>query len=163
MKKAIIALYFIVLALAGWLGYACCCNLSFNPDSSAGLIVSALGIMVTLLIGWQIYKSIQFDEAIKRTDDLHHIANAYLEFAIGMTELREHPERTFRQCVVALERLNNAREAEYENIFMAMEAIAEEPSFMLSAEEKNRALSALRLSKQEGTEDLIKKIKKWGA
>ena len=61
MKKAIIVLYFIVIGLGGWLGYACYCNLSFDPESSAGLFVSVLAILVTLLVTWQIFTLIDME------------------------------------------------------------------------------------------------------
>lgn len=65
MKKAIIILYFIVIGLGGWLAYACYCNLSFDPDKSAGLFVSVLGVMVTALVGWQAFNAIEMRDAIK--------------------------------------------------------------------------------------------------
>lgn len=75
MKKAIIILYLIVIGLAGWLGYACFCNLSFAPESSAGLFVSVLGILVTLLVTWQIWATIHSD---RRIEDLR----AYIDIEI---------------------------------------------------------------------------------
>lgn len=87
MKKAIVILYILVLVLAGWLGYACYCNLSFNSDSSAGLLVSALGVMVTLLVAWQIYSTIEAERKISSLhSDLttqHHYVDARIHFTQG--------------------------------------------------------------------------------
>lgn len=68
MKKAIYILYVIVFALAGWFAYICYRDLRFDADSSAGIIVSILGIMVTSLIGWQIYSVINLKEIQKALD-----------------------------------------------------------------------------------------------
>ena len=87
MKKAIIILYFIVIGLAGWLGYACYCDLSFDPDSSAGVIISSLGVMVTLLVAWQIYSTIEADRKIASIKNEltthHHYVNARIHFTQG--------------------------------------------------------------------------------
>ena len=68
MKKAIYILYVIVFALAGWFASVCYRDLRFDADSSAGIIVSILGIMVTSLIGWQIYSVINLKEIQKALD-----------------------------------------------------------------------------------------------
>ncbi len=66
MKKAVVVLYVVVIVLAVWLSYACFCNLSFDPDKSAGLLVSALGVMVTALVGWQVFNAIENVKTLKR-------------------------------------------------------------------------------------------------
>lgn len=71
MRKAVIILYFLVFGLGGWLGYACYCNLSFDADSSAGIIVATLGVMVTVLIGWQVFNAIEIRSAINQMNDLN--------------------------------------------------------------------------------------------
>lgn len=87
MKKAIIILYIIVIGLAGWLGYACYCDLSFDPNSSAGVIISSLGVMVTLLVAWQIYSTIEADRRIASIKDEltthNHYVNARIHFTQG--------------------------------------------------------------------------------
>lgn len=89
MKKAIVILYLIVIGLGGWLGYACYCDLSFDPNSSAGLLVSVLGIMVTLLVAWQIYSTIEADRKISSLrNDLttqHHYIDARIHFTQGQS------------------------------------------------------------------------------
>lgn len=66
MKKSITILYLIVAFLAVWLGYACFCNLRFDSDSSAGLIVASLCGIVTLLIGFQIYNAIEIKKEVRK-------------------------------------------------------------------------------------------------
>lgn len=87
MKKAIIILYIIVIGLAGWLGYACYCDLRFDPNSSAGVIISSLGVMVTLLVAWQIYSTIEADKRIASIKDEltthNHYVNARIHFTQG--------------------------------------------------------------------------------
>lgn len=68
MKRAVIILYIIVIGLAGWLSYACYCNLDFNSDKTAGIIITTLSIMVTLLVGWQIFSAIEIRSTIARHD-----------------------------------------------------------------------------------------------
>ena len=71
MRNAIIILYIIVIILTGWLGYACFCNLEFDPNNSAGIIVAALGVMVTLLVGWQIFSLINLKRVEENVSDVH--------------------------------------------------------------------------------------------
>lgn len=66
MKRYITILYLIVAFLAIWLGYACYCNLRFDSDSSAGLIVASLCGIVTLLIGFQIYNAIEIKKEVRK-------------------------------------------------------------------------------------------------
>lgn len=162
MKKAIIALYVIVICLFAWVTYACICNLKFCPENSAGVIVASLGVMVTFLVGWQIWKSIEYDKAINRIADLEHILMGYFEFSIGMTALAVNPGHTLMQCVLALEHLNRASNAEYDNIFIALNSIADssnkEP---LNNNNRKRLLKALKNSHQEEGVKLIKKFSDW--
>lgn len=64
VKTSIIILYFLILFLLGWLSYACYCNLKFDANSSAGLIVSALCVLVTALVGWQIFNAISIQRRL---------------------------------------------------------------------------------------------------
>ena len=68
MKKSITILFVLVAILFGWLSYACYCDLRFDSDSSAGLIVAALGVMVTALVGWQVFNAIEIRSIINRVD-----------------------------------------------------------------------------------------------
>lgn len=65
MKKAIYVLYVLGYILAGWFAYICYRDLQFDADSSAGIIVSILGIMVASLIGWQILNSIEVNKKVE--------------------------------------------------------------------------------------------------
>lgn len=76
MKRAIVVLYILVAALGGWVAYICYRNLQFDADNSAGILVSALGILVSVLVGWQIYKYIDIKKEIEQQQD--EIANKLL-------------------------------------------------------------------------------------
>lgn len=65
MKKAIYALYVLVFILAGWFAYICYRDLRFDADNSAGIIVSILGIMVAVLIGWQILNAVEVNKKVE--------------------------------------------------------------------------------------------------
>ena len=164
MKKAIIILYILVAGLCGWLGYACYCDLTFDPDRSAGIIVSALGVMVTLLVGWQIFNAITFKDAINRINELEHLAVGYHEAAIGVSALDHSLSASLFQCIVALERLNMARNAEYENIANALRVISEvrlNERFAISVIDKRRINNALRNSHNPQCEKLIGAFDGW--
>ena len=51
-----------------------CCNVGgfsvVSLDSFVGVIVALLAIVVTLVLGWQIYNSIEIKEKIRKLDDL---------------------------------------------------------------------------------------------
>lgn len=127
-----------------------------------GVVVGILSLLVTVLLGWQIWKSVALEKAIKRTYDLEWIAKGYLEFAIGMSFIEKHPENTLMQCIFALERLNQASQAEYDNIFMALESLAEiEKKLPLTNRDKNRLIRAIKGSKQSEAEELADKFKNW--
>lgn len=70
LKNAIVVLYLMVVGLAGWFAYICYHKLEFNPDGMAGIIVSVLGIIVTLLVGWQVFNAIEMRNTIKEVDDI---------------------------------------------------------------------------------------------
>lgn len=164
MKKAIIILYIVVAILGGWLGYACYCNLYFDADSSAGLLVASLGVMVTLLVGWQIFNAITFKDAINRINELEHLAVGYHEAAIGISALDHSISVSLFQCIVALERLNMARNAEYENVANALRVISEvrhNERFAISAIDKRRINNALRNSHNPQCEKLIGGFDGW--
>ncbi|MDE6453372.1 MAG: hypothetical protein K2L27_04120 [Muribaculaceae bacterium] len=67
MRNAIVILYIIVAILGGWIGYACYCDLAFDSNSSAGIIVATLSVIVTLLVGWQIWQTINARQEIEQT------------------------------------------------------------------------------------------------
>lgn len=66
MKTAIKILFVLIAILFGWLGYACYCEFDFNPNNSSGLIISALGVMVTALVGWQVFNAIENVKTLQR-------------------------------------------------------------------------------------------------
>lgn len=135
---------------------------SKDDNSYFSMIVTVLAILVTVLLGWQIWKSVEFDKAIKRTNDFEYIANGYLEFSIGMSFIDTHPDRALRQCVFALERLNQASKADYDNIFMVLETLADSnPKWPLLKSDKARLVRAIKNSGQYNAEELIKKFENW--
>lgn len=164
MKKAIVILYILIAGLCGWLGYACYCDLTFNPDSSAGIIVATLGVMATLLVGWQIFNAITFKDAVARMSELEHLALGYHEASIGICELNHSLPNALYQCIIALERLNMARNAEYENVANALRVISEarhHERFAISKIDKKRINNALRNSHDPQCERLIGEFDKW--
>lgn len=46
-----------------------CSEMKFNGNS-AGVLISALGVIVTALIGWQVYNAIEMGSAVKQVNDL---------------------------------------------------------------------------------------------
>ena len=67
MKFWIGALTFIVILLGiGYLNLYCC-QMRFDGNS-AGIIISALGVLVTALVGWQVYNVIEMRGVIDRVN-----------------------------------------------------------------------------------------------
>lgn len=162
MKKAVVSLYIIVAFLFGWITYACICDLRFNPEGVAGITVASLGVMVTLLVGWQVYNAIAFKDAVGQIESLRNLAMGYHEASIGISELRHSLENSLFQCVIALERLNMSRNAEYDNLATALRTISEtENRFVISNADKRRINSALRNSHNRQCEELIGAFDKW--
>lgn len=158
----------IIFALAaiimGVIALATVCPRTDLGFDYTGMIVGILSLLVTALIGWQIWKSVALEKAIKRTNDLEWIAKGYLEFAIGMSFIEKNPEHTLMQCVFALERLNQASQAEYDNIFMALESLADaKEKHPLTTRDKNRLIRAIKGSKQSEADELADKFKNWPA
>lgn len=136
--------------------------MSLDFSQCMGIAVGVLTILVTVLLGWQIWKSVEYDKAFRRINDLEYISKGYLEFAIGMSFLKTNPEHTLMQCVFALERLNCASKAEYDNIFMAMKSIADaEDKVSMDKNDIKRLVRALRNSHQGEADDLIEKFSDW--
>lgn len=64
MKYWVGALTFVVVLLGvGYLNLYCC-RMQFDGNS-AGIIISALGILVTALVGWQIWQTIVSRDELK--------------------------------------------------------------------------------------------------
>lgn len=69
MKYWVSALTFAVVMLGiGYLNLYCC-EMEFNSNS-AGVIISALGVLVTALVGWQVYNAIEMKSTIARVDEV---------------------------------------------------------------------------------------------
>lgn len=136
-----------------------------SPEpTEASILIAALGVMVTLLVGWQIFNAITFKEAVNRINQLEQLALGYHEASIGVSELNHSLPNSLFQCVLALERLNNSINAEYENVANAIRVISEVPPqerFMITALDKRRIDNALRNSHNSQCEQLVGVFKNW--
>ena len=63
----------VVLLGIGYLNLYCS-EMKFNSDS-AGVIISALGVLVTALVGWQIYSLIDLKQIRQEHDGLREEVN----------------------------------------------------------------------------------------
>ncbi len=69
MKYWIGALTFVVILLGiGYLNLYCR-KMEFDGDS-AGVIISALGVLVTALVGWQVYNAIEMRGIIDKVNNV---------------------------------------------------------------------------------------------
>lgn len=136
-----------------------------SPEpTDASILIAALGVMVTLLVGWQIFNAITFREAVNRINQLEQLALGYHEASIGVSELNYSLPNSLFQCVLALERLNNSINAEYENVANAIRVISETPSqkrFVITALDKRRIDNALRNSHNVQCEQLVGVFRDW--
>lgn len=139
---------------------------SKEDNSYFSMIVSALTILVTVLLGWQIYKSVEFNRAIRKINatqrkltDLEHIMRGGVEFAIGFPTIDSNPRHTLTQCMVALEHLNRATTADYDNIIRAMLLISTHEPFGII--NKPRLLAALYNSHRPEADALIRTFNSW--
>lgn len=156
-RREIIAWIAFVMALISII-----CIFFKSPEpTDASILIAALGVMVTLLVGWQIYKSIEYDKLVRRMDDMEYIAEGYMQFAVGMTRLSDRPDDTLLHCVIALENLNAATHAKYETIFDVLDVLSESPYNSFTKSDKRRLLSALRKTNEPYAEELTNKFKNW--
>ena len=135
-----------------------------KDNIEASILIAALGVMVTLLVGWQIFNAITFREAVNRINQLEQLALGYHEASIGISELNHSLPNSLFQCVLALERLNNAINAEYENVANAIRVISEvdpRERFIISALDKRRIDNALRNSHNIQCEQLVGSFRDW--
>lgn len=91
LQKRIKVLYILIGSVVVWLAYACCCDLEFGTDGSAGVFTTALGILVTLLVAWQIWQTIASREEIK---DAREAAKKANEVAKEVTLLKTEFENS---------------------------------------------------------------------
>lgn len=159
-RKEIIVWITFVMALISII-----CIFFKSPEpTDASILIAALGVMVTLLVGWQIFNAITFREAVNRINQLEQLALGYHEASIGVSELNHSLSNSLFQCVLALERLNNSINAEYENVANAIRVISETPSqrrFVITALDKRRIDNALRNSHNVQCEQLVGVFRDW--
>lgn len=70
MKKSITYLYIIALILIACVINIYVKNFSFNANNSAGVIVSAFSVMLTVLIGWNIYQLVDIKQTKSDIENL---------------------------------------------------------------------------------------------
>lgn len=58
-------LYIIVIILTGWVCYTSYCDLYFDAENAAGIYISALGVLITFVVAWQIYNAVDMRGEIK--------------------------------------------------------------------------------------------------
>lgn len=66
MKKAIILLYLIVVALSSWVAYTSYCNLRFDAGNVAGVYISMLSALITFVVAWQIWQALSIKDDIEK-------------------------------------------------------------------------------------------------
>lgn len=152
----------IVLALISGV----CVFFKTSDPNNASMLITALGVMVTLLLGWQIYKAVEFNRIVERINatqqrlaNLEHETRAGIEFAIGFPTIGSNPQHTLTQCMVALDHLNEATEANYDNVIRAMLLISEQTPFEII--NKPRLLAALFNSHRPEADALIRTFSSW--
>lgn len=72
LQKGIKILYFLIGIIAVWLGYVCLCDLKFGTDESAGFFMTAMGVMVTVLVGWQVFNAVENSKTLRKLDRLEN-------------------------------------------------------------------------------------------
>lgn len=139
---------------------------SKNDNAYFSVIVAVLAILVTVLLGWQVYKAVEFNRVIEKVNathqrlvDLEHITQGGVEFAIGFPTIGSNPRHTLTQCMVALEHLNKATKADYENVIRAMLLISSHEPFGII--NKPRLLAALYNSHRPEADALIRTFSNW--
>ncbi len=104
LKSSVTALSIVVTIIFIWLCYACWCDLKFGSDSSAGALMTALGIMVTALIGWQVFNAIENVKTLKKMEGLESELRSKSELIVTLNDqlldiIEAHHERTVAQGI----------------------------------------------------------------
>lgn len=81
LQKRTKVLYILIGGVAVWLSYACLCDLRFGTDGSAGFLMTAMGVMVTALVGWQVFNAVENSKTLRRVDKLKQELTTYREQA----------------------------------------------------------------------------------
>lgn len=104
MKRAVIILYILVVGLFVWLGYACWCDLKFGTDGAAGFFMTAMGVMVTALVGWQVFNAVENVKTLKKMDGLESELRSKSEQIVTLNSqvldiIEAHHERSLAQGI----------------------------------------------------------------
>lgn len=69
--KIFIAVIIAYLILLTWMvSYLFYCNLDFNPNNAAAVIVAILGILITAILGWQVFNAIEVSRQVHKMQAL---------------------------------------------------------------------------------------------
>lgn len=122
MKKEIYILYILVFIIAGWFAYICYRDLRFDADNSAGIIVSILGIMVALLIGWQIWQTMDIKDKI---DKINNIEQSGIKMQDDIFAFKIYMDAENLMLRAFVNSHNNKKEESFDYIFDALYKYAE--------------------------------------
>ena len=70
VKMPIIYIWIYLAILTCVVGYGFYCNLDFNPNNAAGVIVAILGILITVVVCWQIYNAYEMSGYVRKMEAL---------------------------------------------------------------------------------------------
>lgn len=166
MKNCIIILFILVAVLFIWLTFASICNLQFEPTNTAGVIVSALAGMITLLVGWQILSNIQERE---RMSELRKEYNSFKADILSLIEKKTNDAAIRNQNIIlctafAQMGLSQFYNRDYANAIRTLfNALAsDDENDTLQADSRQHTVEILeeiaKLSSSPGDEQLIIKV-----
>lgn len=132
----------------------------------ASILVGTLGGIVTALIGWQIYKSIEINSILHRVKsaeqsakDVELMLHATSEQICGSQYKDKSPHHELWHYMLALEYLNKATNAQYENLLREIRRLAVGSSFSIL--DKSRLISALYNTHREDAHQLMDIFSEW--
>ncbi|MBD5367210.1 MAG: hypothetical protein HDR82_09490 [Bacteroides sp.] len=132
----------------------------------ASVLVGVLGSIVTALIGWQIYKSIELNNILKRVSkveksakDVEYMLYATSEQICGSQYKDKPPHHELWHYMLALEYLNKATNSQYENIIKEIRRLACSTPFTIL--DKSRLISALYNTHRDDAHRLMDIFSEW--
>lgn len=132
----------------------------------ASILVGSLGGITTALIGWQIYKSIEINTILRRiknaeksVKDIEYMLHATSEQICGSQYKDKSPHHELWHYMLALEHLNKATNAQYENLLREIKRLAVSSPFTIL--DKSRLISALYNTHREDAHRLMDIFSEW--
>lgn len=129
-------------------------------------LVGVLGAIVTTLIGWQIYKSIEINSILRRVKsaeqsvkDVEYMLYATSEQISGAQYKGRSAHHELWHYMLALEYLNKATNAKYENLIKEIRRLACSAPFTIL--DKSRLISALYNTHREDAHRLMDIFSEW--